>query len=991
MNIAPERYIVNLLERSFIHVRGKNVSINNLLSGMGIDDFNSILEENGLHGHDLINDKNLYKVKWVLIHNINAILSRNKDQIEAAKRYYGEILEGHKNVLIVDVGWGGSSAAILRYFIENNISPEYRIHGSLLFSNDSEGIFPSLSSDMMSVYISSPIKNLDLSRAQFTNDKNIAHRNNQMLEYLFTSVEGSLIKYDLDEEKNVLLVKSRRTCGNAKEIEDMHEGMIDFAEEYERSTERVRRMFSISPYVAYAPFLKMLQSERYFFRIYQNFTYDAAIFEGKEIDAVTFGEKYQKKDAAKKKKILLISHSFSHTGAPHSLLRIGKVLLELGYYCEVWSPHSGGMEPDYMENGIPVKIVKPNMLYDRDTIREMKKFDFAIANTILTYEYYSAVRKYMPAIWYIREATNIPEYCNKKYNYKMYSALRRAKDIYCVSEYAAEHIKKYNRNVEVIHNCVEDYSKYSKPERHSKVRFIQLGSIEPRKGYHVLIDAFGSLDRYYKERCELFFAGQKMQKSGDYYDTIMEKVSKMDNVHYLGEIRDDVEKTRIISSTDAVIVASLDESCSLVALEATMLSKPLIVTENVGAKYMVTEENGIIVKTNDADSLKNAIVSIIDNKDRLPEMGGASRRMYDEYASMERHRSDIGSMVLRYLEGSRKDKRSKRLGYRIFSENVIIDLFRNAVTTGQMLINSDMDTALGYLKNGTTTPRKIVPPIEKIYRRRSGNKIHKKTKLSKNDEMIVSLTSHPPRMPTIHLGIESILRQHLRPTKVILYLAEWQFPNKEGDLPDSLLCLLKKGLTIKWCEDLKLHNKYYHAMMEHPDSIVVTMDDDILYDPYTLTKLYNSYKKNPDSISCMRVHRITFDEKGSIKKYRDWKWEDDSLLGIKSYQALLTGVGGVLYPPGSLHEEVFNKESIKALCLKTDDLWLKIMSLAKGTTVVLADRHRRLKDVHGTLESGTAYKNVPTDNDICLRNILEKYNGIRKDKKLTDILKDDSL
>ena len=76
------------------------------------------------------------------------------------------------------------------------------------------------------------------------------------------------------------------------------------------------------------------------------------------------------------------------------------------------------------------------------------------------------------------------------------------------------------------------------------------------------------------------------------------------------------------------MIPSLDESCSLVVLEGAMMGKPLVVSENVGAKYLVDESNGWIVKTGDIESLIEAFTSIIKNPSQLSSMGKASRKKY---------------------------------------------------------------------------------------------------------------------------------------------------------------------------------------------------------------------------------------------------------------------------------------------------------------------------------------------------------------------------
>ena len=79
--------------------------------------------------------------------------------------------------------------------------------------------------------------------------------------------------------------------------------------------------------------------------------------------------------------------------------------------------------------------------------------------------------------------------------------------------------------------------------------------------------------------------------------------------------------------------------------------------------------------------------------------------------------------------------------------------------------------------------------------------------------MIVSLTSYPARMETIHQCLDSIYAQSMQPDKVVLWLAEEQFPNREKDLPDSLLEDLDAGkIEVFWCDDLGSHKKYFYTM-----------------------------------------------------------------------------------------------------------------------------------------------------------------------------------
>lgn len=349
-----------------------------------------------------------------------------------------------------------------------------------------------------------------------------------------------------------------------------------------------------------------------------------------------------------KKRILLYSHEFTYTGAPHSLLRICKVLRDK-YYIEVWGPEYGDFVKEFEELGIKVCIVPYELLEYDFTVKAIKSFDFAIANTLICHRFYRAASKYIPTAWYIREATNIPDIC--KGNPDREALLRSARDLYCVSEYAQKFIAdNYNKRVKVLRNCMEDYSELAvKNKKNNKVSFLQIGTLGERKGFKEYVEAFMALPQNLQNKAHLYFAGRLMDERKDYWEPILEKIKGNKNITYLGEITDFDKKIEIYNNIDIFVVASYDESCSLVVLEGAMLSKPLIVTENVGAKYMVSDKNGIIVKTKDINTLSDAFKYFIINKNKIKAMGKASREAYEKYATMELYSRNINNLINKFI------------------------------------------------------------------------------------------------------------------------------------------------------------------------------------------------------------------------------------------------------------------------------------------------------------------------------------------------------
>lgn len=245
--------------------------------------------------------------------------------------------------------------------------------------------------------------------------------------------------------------------------------------------------------------------------------------------------------------------------------------------------------------------------------------------------------------------------------------------------------------------------------------------------------------------------------------------------------------------------------------------------------------------------------------------------------------------------------------------------------------------------------------------------------------VIVSMTSYSGRIETVHLALQSILNQTQKADKVILYLSAGQFLHKENDLPKELIDCVGQGVEIKWCKnDLKSHKKYFYAMQEYPNDIIITVDDDLLYKKDMVEMLMDSYKKHPYAVSAMRTHLIRFDEDGNILPYKDWIKEIRTFVDIPSMRLFATSGAGTLYPPYCMSIEVFNMEAIMNMCLKADDIWLKIMQVAANTPVILVTDSNYLKYIPGTQEV-TLYQvnGLQGQNDIQLKKVMEFYKNIR--------------
>ena len=259
--------------------------------------------------------------------------------------------------------------------------------------------------------------------------------------------------------------------------------------------------------------------------------------------------------------------------------------------------------------------------------------------------------------------------------------------------------------------------------------------------------------------------------------------------------------------------------------------------------------------------------------------------------------------------------------------------------------------------------------------------------------IIASITSYPARINIVPYAIASILNQTMKPDKIILWLGSDRFPDKK--LPRIFKKLKRCGVDIEFREDLGPHTKYFYAMKEYPEDLIITFDDDVIYHGYIIESLYKSYLLHPKCVCAMRTVGIKFTQEGIMAGYLDFDFAHNEPLDAESHSYIPEGICGVLYPPHTLHDEVFNIEAMKRLCPKADDIWLKIMELLNDTKVASASESPELPGrlPFMTSSAGAFWpQNGPGGgNDVQMKAVIDAYNTWPSNgKTLIEMLREDS-
>lgn len=249
-------------------------------------------------------------------------------------------------------------------------------------------------------------------------------------------------------------------------------------------------------------------------------------------------------------------------------------------------------------------------------------------------------------------------------------------------------------------------------------------------------------------------------------------------------------------------------------------------------------------------------------------------------------------------------------------------------------------------------------------------------------QVVVSMTSFPKAISFAAQAVHSLLNGSVLPDKLILYLTFSQFG--ENGIPESLKALAEKSPVFEirnYDRDIRSYRKLIPARIDFPEAIIVTVDDDVAYHRHMLRDLLRLHAQIPDAVLAHRVKRIQLG-----KPYRSWRkyrWYDFLLQRVhKSFLNLQTGVGGVLYPPHSLREEMLDVDLFSQMAPSTDDIWFWAAAVANGFPVVPVpfghNKPRGLRKPKELSLKTTNFKGNTDRNSAALHAIMEHFPEIER-------------
>jgi hypothetical protein len=271
------------------------------------------------------------------------------------------------------------------------------------------------------------------------------------------------------------------------------------------------------------------------------------------------------------------------------------------------------------------------------------------------------------------------------------------------------------------------------------------------------------------------------------------------------------------------------------------------------------------------------------------------------------------------------------------------------------------------------------------------------TQEKREEEVVITMTSYPPRIPTTWLAIESLLRQTEKADRFVLNLFEGEFPDRI--IPNNIEIQKNRGVEINWCpENLKVFLKVIPALKKYPAAALAVFDDDVIYFNDKLTNLINKHNLFKNFVVYTDGRNLAWDKDRNLLPVNKWNltgWHPNSQEENEERSDVIPeGIHGVLIPPNTVHEVFFEKNHFFKLTPFDDDLWLYACLIINNKQTIKIKRTNNLLTIPNSQKVGLWQQNcvnglhnlsVQVANVFSFFSLYEKLN--LKDTLLKDLIK----
>lgn len=197
-----------------------------------------------------------------------------------------------------------------------------------------------------------------------------------------------------------------------------------------------------------------------------------------------------------------------------------------------------------------------------------------------------------------------------------------------------------NQKITVIHNGIEKFQPLTKKECAETLKregvdqkiILTIGELHPNKGIDIAIRGVALLPTQIRKKIIYYIVGEGEQKAK--LEELVLNLELQEYVRFVGPVEN---AKKILPGTDIMLVPSRTENLPFVVLEAGFCSIPTIATAVGGIPEIIKDmQNGILVHPRNPKEIAEAIIYLIDHKEKQKEFGQALKNTITNFFSFEK-------------------------------------------------------------------------------------------------------------------------------------------------------------------------------------------------------------------------------------------------------------------------------------------------------------------------------------------------------------------
>ena len=361
----------------------------------------------------------------------------------------------------------------------------------------------------------------------------------------------------------------------------------------------------------------------------------------------------EEKSLENSRKILLVTHEFSRTGAPRAVLYLAQALFKFYQICPVIiSPIDGPIREEFEKNGFPT-IVEPLLFTSRNDASGVSNFVSGFELVIVTsLSSFYFIRHYKDVVkrltWWIHDDDAGFAYIKNNFASDLASLFDACEAIWIGSPVCSLPVLQYvtpDKLNLLLYGC-EDTAMLHRPHKSGRMVFTIVGSVEPRKGQDIFLTAIERLPA--DLRCKAIFRiiGSSYNDWSDiFYKDILARARLIPEVECLPNMPFD-QLLEYYSETNVMVSASRSDPMPISITHGLMFAKACLCSSSIGQVGLLEDGvNALIFKNESVQELVEKMIWILLNPNALPVIGTSGRKVYESHFLMTSFGNNVGNLI----------------------------------------------------------------------------------------------------------------------------------------------------------------------------------------------------------------------------------------------------------------------------------------------------------------------------------------------------------